>query len=141
MADIQDISAIDNAWQKEASLRRLGLRQWPDRNIMAALVPHGGDWECVYPRGAATRSIVWNGTEVAIINPQGALLDSVEGDIAMGMRACPIMDKALRVIFSLAGDPANLDLIKRVARAGYGAAELSPPPLLDPHPEDEEEDE
>lgn len=131
---------INDAWQEEGSLSRMGLRPFANKEIQAALIPDGGDWQCVAPTGAVTRSITWRGTEVALINPRGDLGDTTEGGIAMGMRATPVMDKALRSIFVLAKDPANLDLIGQIARAAIDYVEQPAPRLVQEDEKDEEEE-
>lgn len=132
-----DIELISKAWDNEGSLGRLGLRPAADKAIQAAIIPAGGNWDCVVQDGAITRSIVWGHTEVAQVNPRGDLYDSTEGDIAMGIRATPVMDKALRCIFSLADKPENLDLIGRIARAAIDYVEQPAPRV--PEPEEDEE--
>lgn len=124
-----DIQKIEDAWQKEASLGRQGLRPAADPTILSAIIPAGGDWACVTPAGAITRSITWMGKEVCLVNPAGHLPDELEAAIAMGLRATPALDKAMRAIFVLADDPANLDLIKRMARAAIVYVELPAPPI------------
>lgn len=122
-----DISKINEAWNEEASIVRLGLRPFADKAIQAALIPAGGDWQCVAPAGAINRSILWHTTEVALVNPRGDLSDRTESEIAMGLRATPIMDKALRCIFVLAMNRENLDLIGRIARAAIDFVEQPAP--------------
>lgn len=133
------IQKINDAWQEEGSLGRLGLRPFANKAIQAALVPGGGDWQCVAPRGAITRTIVWRGAEVALINPRGDLGDTTEGDIAMGMRATPVMDKALRSIFILAKDAGNLELIGAIARAAIDYVEQPAPRIVEDEPEEDED--
>ena len=133
-----DRSKIEDAWQEEGSLARTGLRPAGDKAIQAALIPPGGDWQCVAEDGAITRSIVWNRTEVALINPRGDLRDQTEGRIAMGIRATPVMDRALRVIFVLAREAENLDLIGRIARAAIDYVERPAPPVHEPEEEAED---
>ena len=122
---------INDAWQEEGSIGRLGLRPAANSAVQSAIIPGGGDWQCVAPEGAITRSIVWRGTEVATVNPRGDLDDRVEGQIAMGIRATPVMDKALRTIFVLAKDPENLDLIGEIARAAIDYVEKPAPRLVE----------
>lgn len=129
---------INDAWQEEGSIGRLGLRPFANKAIQEALVPGGGDWQCVAPEGAVTRSIVWKGTEVALVNPRGDLSDYTEGDIAMGLRATPVMDKALRAIFVLARKEENLALIADIARAAIDYVEQPAPRLREPEDEDDE---
>lgn len=129
-----DTKAIEDAWYAERVARVPA-----DKTLQAALVPPGGNWRCIAEQGATTRSIVWNEMEVALVNPRGDFLDHLEGELAMGIRATPIMDKALRVIFVLARDPANLDLIGRIARAAIDYVEQPAPAM--PEPDEEEEDE
>lgn len=136
-----DIAKIHAAWDEEGSQGRLGLRPGVDKAIQAALVPAGGDWQCVAREGAITRMIVWRGTEVALMNPRGDLPDSSEGGIAMGMRATPVMDKALRSISILACDPENLDLIRKIARAAIDYVEQAAPHFIEPDEENDSEDE
>jgi hypothetical protein len=133
-----DIKKIHDAWDEEGSIGRLGMRPGADKRIQAALVPPGGDWQCVAPEGAIMRSIVWHEMEVALVNPRGDMLDHLEGEIAMGLCATPIMDRALRVISILANDPDNSDLIRRIARAAVDYVERRAPDIQEP--EDEEDD-
>ena len=129
--------AIEAAWQEEGSLTRLGLRPVADADIQQQLIPAGGDWQCVAGDGAITRSITWNAVEVALLNPGGDLPDHVEGEIGMGMRACPVMDKALRVIFILAREAEkNRELIIKIARAAIAYAEQPAPALHEPENEE-----
>lgn len=122
-----DIDKINDAWTEEGSIGRRGLRPFANKDIQAALVPGGGDWQCVAEPGDITRKIVWGRIEVALVNPRGDLSDYTEGQIAMGLRATPVMDKALRAISVLAGDPANLSLIAAVARAAIATVEQPAP--------------
>lgn len=129
---------INAAWQEEGSIGRLGLRPAADRDVLAAIIPGGGDWECVVPPGAVTRTIKWRQVDVALINPRGDLGDDTEGHIAMGIRATPAMDKAMRAIWVLAKDPANLELIADMARAAIEYVEQPAPAIVEP--EEDEED-
>ncbi len=133
-----DVQAIEAAWQEEGSLIRMGLRPAADRVVQAALVPPGGKWECTARDGAVTRSITWEEREVALVNPCGWMGDGLEGDIAMGIRATPVMDRALRVIFILARNPGNIELIGRISRAAIAYVEQPAPRI--PEPEEEEEE-
>lgn len=132
---------IGDAWDEEGSLIRLGMRPAANKEVQRALVPPGGDWRCVAQDGAITRSIVWNEIEVALVNPRGDMLDRLEGEIAMGLRATPIMDRALRVIFVLARDPTNLALIGQIARAAIDYVEQPAPDVPEPDEEDSEGEE
>lgn len=134
---MSDIEKIHKAWDEEGSIGRLGLLPATDKAVQAALVPPGGDWQCVALEGCVTRSIIWRGSEVALVNPRGDLGDSVEGQIAMGFRATPVMDRALRVIFVLASKPENLDLIARIARAAIVTVEQPAPRIHEPDEEEE----
>lgn len=133
-----DIQKIRDAWEEEGSISRLGMRPGFDKRIQAALVPPGGDWRCVAPEGAITRSIVWHEIEVALVNPAGDMRDRLEGEIAMGLTATPVLDRALRVISILANDPANAPLIGQIARAAVAYIERPAPAIHEP--EEEEED-
>ena len=137
---MNDIEKIRSAWEDEGSICRLGMRPAADKTIQGALVPPGGDWSCVALDGAVTRSIIWNGTEVALVNPRGDMVDHIEGQIAMGMRATPVMDRALRVISVLASDAENLDLIRRIARAAVDLVEQPAPAIVEPDESDEDPD-
>jgi hypothetical protein len=128
---VTDRGKIADAWRKEKTGRLPA-----DDAVQSALVPAGGDWQCVVNDGAITRTIGWRGTEVALVNPRGDLTDRVEGQIAMALRAAPVMDKALRVIAVLAKDPDNLDLIARVASSAIDIVEQPAPRV--PEPEDDE---
>lgn len=134
------IRKINNAWQEEASIGRLGLRPFANKAIQGALIPSGGDWQCVAPEGAVTRTIVWGRTEVALVNPRGDLHDHIEGQIAMALRATPLMDKALRTISILAKDPANSELIELIARAAVDYVEQPAPRIVEPEEDDGTED-
>ena len=119
-----DTDKIEDAWQKEDSLLPAA-----DQEVLTAIIPAGGDWACVAHPGAITRSITWRGLEVCLVNPNGDLDDATEGQIAMGLRATPALDKALRTIFVLADDPDNLDLTQRIALAAITYIELPAPPI------------
>ena len=146
MTDIfaADVRKIHEAYYEEASRARLGLRPVAQTAIQEALVPHGGDWQCTAREGAITRLIEWNGREVALVNPRGDLDDRTEGQIAMGLCATPALDKALRVIYVLASDPDNSDLIGRIARAAVCYIERDPPVIREPaddeYPDEIEDD-
>jgi hypothetical protein len=126
---MSDIQAINDAWHAETSRRP---HPAADAAIQAALIPAGGKWECTASNGAITRSIVWRGIEVALVNPRGDLDDVIEGQIAMGFRAAPVMDKALRVIFMLSQQPNTSDRIGKIARAAIDYVEQPAPPISDP---------
>lgn len=134
-----DIRKINDAWDREGSLTRLGLRPSCDRQIQAALVPPGGDWQCVALEGQPTRSIIWNQTPVALMNPLHFMGSGLEGEVAMGIRATPLMDRALRVISILADDPANAHLIQDIARAAINYVE-QPAPQFAQEPDEDDED-
>lgn len=133
--EMTDRGKIADAWRKEKTGRRT-----PDETIQSALIPGGGDWQCIVNDGAITRTVVWRSQEVALVNPRGDLLDHVEGQIAMAIRALPAMDKALRVIAVLAKDPDNLDLIARVASSAIDYVEQPAPRVPEPEDADEAEE-
>lgn len=124
-----DVKKIRDAWDREGSIVRLGMRPAADKEIQEALIPPGGDWKCVALDGALMRSIVWGRTEVALVNSRGDMNDYTEGNIAMGICATPVMDRALRVISVLAGSPDNLDLIQRIAYAAVAYVERRAPDI------------
>lgn len=126
---LTDRGKIADAWAKEKTGRLP-----PDADVQSALIPGGGDWQCVVHDGAISRTIVWRSQEVALVNPRGDLSDNTEGNIAMAIRALPAMDKALRVIAVLAKDADNLDLIARIASSAMDYVEQPAPPV--PEPED-----
>lgn len=136
----EEVTKINDAWHEEASIGRLGLRPFANTTIQKALIPAGGDWQCVAPEGAITRTVMWGQTEVALVNPRGDLHDSTEGQIAMALRATPLMDKALRVISMLAKDPANSTLIERIARAAVDYVEQPAPRIVEPDDDDQDID-
>jgi hypothetical protein len=123
---------IKRAWDEEGSITRLDMRPATDLAVQDALIPPRGDWRCVVPEGRITRSIVWNDIELAQVNPRGDMPDRLEGEIAMGLRAAPVMDRALRVISVLAADPTNLQLICRIARAAIDYVEQPSPEIPEP---------
>lgn len=126
----RDVQKIHKAWLEGGTIAHPA-----NAEIQAALVPPGGDWNCTAKPGAITRSIVWRGQEVALVNPRGDLDDATEGHIAMALRAAPVMDRALRVIRVLSHDPENLALIGDIARAAIATIEQPAPPI--PEPEEE----
>jgi hypothetical protein len=83
--------------------------------LVARAIPVGGEWECVAPDGAISRSILWNGREVALVNPRGDIDDETEGQIAMAMAALPLLDATIRTILVLAESADNLPLIRELA--------------------------
>lgn len=125
------------AWDEEGSIRRMGMMPSADKAIQNELLPAGGEWKCIADFGDVTRRIVWDGKEVALLNPQGDLTDKVEGQIGMALRASPTTDKALRVIAVLAASSTpgelidRLALIGKIARAAVDYIE-QPAPELDP---------
>jgi hypothetical protein len=107
--------------------------------LVAAATPGGGNWECVAPEGCITRSIMWNGLELALMNPRGDLDDTAEGQIAMAARALPLMDASLRSIIVLAESADNLDTIRALAVAAIEFIERPAPRVKEP--EDDEDPE
>jgi hypothetical protein len=118
---------IWDAYQEEGSVRRLGLLPAANPDIQKAIIPPGGD--------DIARSITWNKTEVCLVNARGDLHDRVEAQIAMGLRATPVMDMALRTIWALSKKPENLDLIGDIARAAIVYVEMDAPRVPDPKDE------
>lgn len=112
-----------------------------DAEIIRWAMPSGGEWRCEARPGAVTRSIMWMGTEVALVNPQGQLDDRTEGNIAMALRATTIMDASLRAIIVLAESADNLPLIRELATSIIAFVEQPAPRIREPEPEPEEEDE
>lgn len=135
------VKKINDAWYEEASIGRRGLLPGADKTIQQALIPAGGDWQCIAPEGAITRTVVWGRTEVALVNPRGDLPDPTEGQIAMALRATPLMDKALRTISILAKDPTNSELIERIARAAIDYVQQPAPRIIEPEDDEPTEDE
>jgi hypothetical protein len=110
-----------------------------DADVIRSITPAGGDWRCVASKGAITRSIVWNDREVALVNPRGDLDDVVEGQIAMAIRALPLMDAALRAIIVMSSDPADFSsLIRKTAESVIAYVEMPAPEIVehDDEPED-----
>ena len=101
-------------------------------DVVAAITPGGGDWQCVATDGCITRSIFWNGREVALMNPRGDLDDGTEGQIAMAARALPTMDAALRAIIVLAESDGNLTLIRDLAVSVIEFVERPAPRIKEP---------
>ena len=99
-----------------------------DVEIIRAVMPAGGDWQCDAHEGAITRTITWAGKEVAQINPRGDLDDQTEGQIAMAIRAMPLMDAALRTIMALADHDGNT-LIRKIAESVIAYVEMDAPKL------------
>lgn len=127
--------AIARAW-----FGTVGRFYVADPELLRALLPPGGEWECVAREGAITRTVMWKATEVCLVNPGGSLDDRTEGHIAMALRATPALDKALRVIQALAADPANLQLIARVAETAIAYIQMPAPEIVEPDddgPDDE----
>lgn len=127
----KDTEKMLSAWHEEGQRQFNGAQLKVDRDIAKALIPPGGDWLCIAPPGAITRSILWRDKEVALINPRGDLDDATEGDIAMGMRATPIMDTALRMILVLAEDAGNLELIRKICGTAIATVMLPAPAIVE----------
>lgn len=123
---------IMNAFRHAQSRRPYTI----DASLLDGMIPPGGEWTCEVSEGHVTRMIAWGGAEVALLNPKGDLGDATEGDIAMGLRAMPMVDCVLRAIMVLAEDPANLDLIRRVCCTAVAYIE-QPAPLFPETEEDE----
>lgn len=131
---------INAAWDEEGSIGRLGMKPAANKEIQDALIPRGGDWTCIAREGDITRRVMWRSTEVALINPRGDLADQTEGQIAMAIRAMPMLDKALRAIWILAKDPANSELIGQMARAAIDYVEQPAPRIADSDDEEHDDD-
>ena len=99
--------------------------------LLRAILPPGGDWRVTAAPGAVCRSVMWGTTEVAHVNPRGQLDDGTEADIAMGLRAVPLLDAAMRCILVLAEDVRNLTLIREIAMSAVAFVEM-PAPVLTP---------
>jgi hypothetical protein len=135
--------AIKAAFRSAQALRPYRL----DYDVLEAITPPGGGWQAVARDGAITRSVLWGGIEVANVNPVGSLDDETEGQIAMGLRATPVLDTALRAILHLAsqGLPNNMILISKIAETAIAFIEFPAPPCrareiddIDPTHDDEE---
>ncbi len=133
MAHPDDAKAISRAFYDAEKRRPYQL----DEGLIKAATPPGGDWSCEAALGSVTRSVVWQGREVALVNPRGDLDDSTEGQIAMAMASLPTMDAALRSIIVLAETTDNLDLIRALAIAVIAHVERPAPAI--PEPDDDEE--
>lgn len=107
-----------------------------DDDLIKALTPPGGEWTTEAPVGAICRSIMWGRTEVAHVNPRGDLDDVTEGQIAMGLRALPLLDCTVRTILVLAENADNLPLIKRIAESATAFVEAPAPRIAEPDEED-----
>ncbi len=91
-------------------------RPYPtDAGLVEAITPSGGEWTCALLPDADSHTIRWGSITVATVNPEDHLDMFVAADIAMALRATPVMDAALRAILVLAESHDNLDLIRRVA--------------------------
>ena len=112
-----------------------------DTEILGAITPPGGEWTCLVISGNVARSVMWNHVEVALVNPQDHLTAPIEGEIAMGLRATPVLDTALRVIAVLALDPVNSPLIAKIAETAIGYVEMAAPELERASDDDPGEDE
>lgn len=110
-----------------------------DDEIIKMITPGGGAWQCVAEDGAPTRTIMWAGREVALVNPAGDIDDMTEGQIAMAIRALPVMDAALRSIMVLAEDPANAPAIAELAKAVMAHVEMPAPPIVERDEDDDGE--
>jgi len=132
---VNEAQTIRSAWYDNQKQRPFKS----DADVLAAITPPGGEWATVAYDGAITRSVRWNGTEVCQVNPQGQLDDLTEGQIAMGLRAMPVTDTALRVIMTLATDPANAPLIAKIAETAIAYIEAPAPRLKEPEEEPDED--
>jgi hypothetical protein len=124
-------STIQGAWYAAEKLRPYKS----DSVILNAITPAGGEWDCVVETGAICRSIVWRGQEVCIVNARGDLDDETEGQIAMALRAAPILDKALRVILNIVTgdfDAISIELIRRIAETAISVIEMPAPSTTEP---------
>lgn len=104
----------------------------PAPDLVASATPAGGEWECVAPAGAVTRSILWQGREVALVNPRGDLDDQTEGQIAMAMAALPLLDATIRAVLVLAESADNLLLIRELAAGVIAHIERPAPDITAP---------
>lgn len=121
-------STIQGAWYEAEKLRPYKS----SADVLSAITPAGGDWDCVVEDGAITRSIVWRGQEVCLVNARGDLDDVTEGQIAMAIRATPIMDKALRVIMELTTgnvDAISISLVRQIAETAVAVVEAAAPEI------------
>jgi hypothetical protein len=128
---VSDAQAIRTAWYGNQKLRPFKS----DADVLAAITPPGGEWVAVAEDGAITRKVRWRGIEVCQVNPLGEIDDATEGQIAMGLRATPVLDTALRAIMTLAANPENAPLIAKVAETAIAYIEAPAPRLKEPEDE------
>jgi hypothetical protein len=136
MSDTESLKVIRRAFYDAERRRPYAASD----EVVASITPGGGDWQCVARDGCITRSIFWNGREVALVNPAGDLDDSTEGQIAMAMRALPTMDAAIRAIIVLAESDANLTLIRDLAVSVVEFVERPAPRIREPEEDEAGED-
>jgi hypothetical protein len=132
---VSDAQAIRTAWYGNQKLRPFKS----DPDVLAAITPPGGEWVAIAEDGAITRMVKWGATEVCLVNPAGDIDDATEGQIAMALRATPVLDTALRVIQLLAADPENAALIAKVAETAIAYIETPAPRLKEPDDEPDDE--
>lgn len=126
-AATESINLVRRAYD-EANSKRPFKR---DEALVNMITPDGGRWICVAAAGAITRTVVFNGKEVAHVNPAGDFDDESEAHVAMAIRALPQMDAALRSILVMSDNPDNLPLIKRLAAAVIEYVERPAPEILE----------
>lgn len=110
-----------------------------DDALVVAATPHGGDWHCEVREGKTYRSVVWRSTEVARIDPSDDLGRHTAGDIAMAVRAMPLLDGSLRAILVLAEKPENLATIRELAASVIAFVEMPAPTIKAAEEEDASE--
>lgn len=135
MTDIEGLNIVRQAYFDAQRRRPYAASD----DVIATITPGGGDWQCVARDGCITRSIFWNGREVALVNPARDLDDGTEGQIAMAMRALPTMDAAIRAIIVLAESDANLTLIRDLAVSVIEFVERAAPSIAEPQDDEPSE--
>lgn len=119
---------INNAWYEAQRRRPYKL----DLDAIPTLTPGGGEWRVELQPDAY--AILWGKQSFAVVSH--GLGVHTAGEVAMGMRATPVMDTALRSIMVLAEDAANLPLIIEIARTVVAYIEMPAPKPPEPDEED-----
>lgn len=92
------------------------------------------DWTVRYEPGETTRTVMWNGKEVANVNPRGDFDEETEAQLAAGLAFAARMHRCLKMI--AVDEKTTPDTMKEITDILHGVNTIDVGTYTEP-PEDE----